>query len=71
MSNIYTFSVPDMSCEHCKMRISKALSTADVESFDINLDTKLVTVTAAPAISPESIVELIDTAGYDAELMRN
>ncbi|MCK5155309.1 MAG: heavy-metal-associated domain-containing protein [Spirochaetales bacterium] len=71
MSNNYKFSVPDMSCEHCKMRISNALSAADVESFDVDLSTKLVTVTVSPEMSAESVVDLIDTAGYDAELIRN
>ena len=67
MSNTYTFSVPDMSCGHCKMRISNALEAANnVSSFEVNLETKLVTVHTEQAV--ESIIEVIDTAGYDAVL---
>jgi copper chaperone len=67
MSNTYTFSVPDMSCGHCKMRISNALSVAtNVSSYEVDLDTKLVTVHTDLAV--EAVVDVIDTAGYDAAL---
>ncbi len=65
MSNTYTFSIPDMTCGHCRMRISNALSAAaSVSSFEIDLETKLVTVTTDSAA--DVIVDVIDTAGYDA-----
>jgi len=67
MSNTYTFSVPDMSCGHCKMRISNALKAAtNVSNFEVDLDAKLVTVHTEQAV--EAIVDVIDTAGYDAVL---
>ena len=69
MSNTYTFSIPDMSCGHCKMRISNALSAApNVSSFEINLDTKLVTVHTDTDLEANAVVNIIDAAGYDAEL---
>ena len=65
MSNTYTFSVPDMSCGHCKMRIANALSAVkNITSFDIDLDAKLVTVTTDSAA--DTVVDVIDDAGYDA-----
>ncbi|NQT59811.1 MAG: heavy-metal-associated domain-containing protein [Bacteroidetes bacterium] len=67
MSNTYTFSVPDMSCGHCKMHISNALSaTTNVSSFEIDLNTKLVTVNTE--LEADAVVDVIDTAGYDAKL---
>jgi copper chaperone len=67
MSNTYTFSIPEMSCGHCKMRISNALSAAtNVSSFEVDLDTKLVTVHTG--LAADAIVDVIDTAGYDAAL---
>ena len=38
-----TIKVPDMTCQHCKMNISRALKTVSgLKSFDINLDSKLI-----------------------------
>ncbi len=65
MSNTYTFSVPDMSCGHCRMRISNALSAAaNISNFEIDLDAKVVTVTTDSAA--DVIAAVIDEAGYDA-----
>ena len=59
------FSVPDMSCDHCKMRIEKQLGSRDeVRSVEVDLEGKKVTVDGD--LSSEAIVELIDEAGYDA-----
>jgi len=69
MSNSYTFSVPDMSCGHCKMRISNALKAAtNVSNFEVDLDAKIVTVNTK--LAAEAIVDVIDTAGYDAVLAK-
>jgi copper chaperone len=68
MSNNYNFSVPDMSCGHCKMRISQALTdAAGVGDFSVDLDTKVVSVSAD--IGADAVIELIDEAGYDAVLL--
>lgn len=40
----YVLSVPDMSCNHCKMRISNALKELGVEDFSVDLDSKTVRV---------------------------
>ena len=57
------FSVPDMSCEHCRNTISNALEAAALKEFDISLDSKTVTVEGDDA---EAVRELIEGAGYSA-----
>jgi len=61
----FVFSVPDMSCGHCKMRITKALEEAGFYAFDVALETKTVTVEAADS---DAVRAAIDEAGYDAVL---
>ncbi len=59
------FTVPDMSCGHCKKRIEEALvSRKGIESLSVDLDSK--TVTVETELSPEEIISVIDEAGYDA-----
>jgi len=59
----YEFHVSDMTCNHCKMRIEKAISSLkDIESVNINLDEKLVTVKGD---APEKdILQAIHDSGY-------
>jgi len=40
----YVLSVPDMSCGHCKMKISSALEELGVKDFSVDLDSKTVRV---------------------------
>lgn len=63
----YTFSVPDMSCSHCKMRIEKAMDeSGKVNSLNIDLGAKKVSLESD--LSEAEIVSLFDSAGYDAVL---
>jgi copper ion binding protein len=60
-----TYTVPGMSCEHCRSAISKEVgAVAGVESVDVDLDGKLVTVHGAD-VSDAAVREAIDEAGYD------
>ena len=44
-------SVPDISCEHCQRAITGALGpVAGVESVDVDIPTKKVTVQYDPAV---------------------
>jgi copper chaperone len=64
MSTI-TFSVPDVSCEHCRSAITSEVSTvAGVDSVQVDLDTKTVTVSGGP-LDEDAIVAAIDEAGYE------
>lgn len=45
MTQQITINVPDMNCQHCKMKISQALgATPEIESHSIDLSTRSVTV---------------------------
>lgn len=64
MSTI-TYSVPDISCGHCRAAITREVATiSGVESVDVDLDAKTVVVTGEP-LDPAAIVAAIDEAGYE------
>lgn len=70
MSNdIFTYSVPGVTCEHCRTAITKEVGMIPgVESVQVDLEQKLVTV-AGPADIDVAVRTAIDEAGYDvAEL---
>jgi copper chaperone CopZ len=65
MSEI-TYTVPDMSCGHCKQSVSSALGeVAGVDRVDVDLDTKLVTVRGHD-LDDAALRAAIDEAGYEA-----
>ena len=65
MSEI-TYTVPDMSCGHCKQAVSSELAqVAGVESVDVDLETKLVTVRGAD-LDDVALRGAIEEAGYEA-----
>ena len=64
--NQITYSVPGMSCDHCKASVMKELlSVPGVEAVDVDLDTKLVVV-AGSSLDDASLRAAIDEAGYEA-----
>ncbi len=66
--NELTYSVPDMSCGHCEHAVSTELQTVDgVESVDVDLETKLVTVRGHD-LDDQALRAAIDEAGYEAEI---
>lgn len=40
----YVLSIPDISCNHCKMNISKALTEIGEEKFEVNVAQRTVTI---------------------------
>ena len=57
-----TYTVPDISCDHCKRAIEDHLSPLDgVETVTVDIDAKTVTVTGG---NPDSIETAIEDAGY-------
>lgn len=63
----YTFSVPDMSCNHCKMRIEKAMNgSGKVTGLNIDLQSKKVSLESD--LTESDLVKLFDEAGYDAKV---
>jgi copper chaperone len=69
-SEILSYSVPGITCEHCRKAITKEVDMVDgVESVDVDLEQKLVTVTG-PGFSDPSVRDAIDEAGYDVGEVR-
>lgn len=63
----YTFNVPDMSCNHCKMRIEKTMNESGrVRALQIDLTSKKVDLESD--LDEKELIELFDKAGYDATL---
>lgn len=65
--NTLTYKVPGVSCAHCQSAITAEVSqVAGVQTVDVDLDRKLVTVSGEP-LDEAAIVAAIDEAGYDVE----
>ena len=65
MSSTITYSVPAVSCSHCKQAIEGEVSQVQgVESVNVDVAAKIVTVVAEP-LDEKAIVAAIDEAGYD------
>jgi len=63
MSTTRTYTVPGISCDHCKRAIETEVSAVDgVSAVGVDVDAKLVTVTGGP---DDAIRAAIDDAGYD------
>jgi copper chaperone len=64
--NDITYSVPGMSCGHCRVAITtEVTAVAGVDSVDVDLDTKLVRITGEN-LDDAALVAAIDEAGYEA-----
>jgi copper chaperone len=62
-----TYSVPGVSCEHCRTAItSEVAGVPGVASVEVDLDAKVVHV-AGEAVDDAAVIAAIDEAGYDAE----
>ena len=63
-----TYSVPGMSCGHCRGAISAEVERVPgVGHVDVDLDAKRVTVTG-DGIDDTAVRAAIDEAGYDSGL---
>ena len=66
MNVTLTYSVPGMSCGHCRAAITAEVSAVSgVESVDVDLDTKLVAI-SGDDLDHAALVAAIDEAGYEA-----
>jgi len=60
-----TYSVPGVSCEHCRAAITTEVARVDgVAAVTVDLEAKTVHVTGA-GISDDAVRAAIDDAGYD------
>ncbi len=64
---IQTLSVPDISCDHCKMSIEGATSgLAGVAESTVDIPGKTVTISYEPgAVGLDDIVSAIEEQGYE------
>ena len=60
-----SYSVPGVSCEHCRHAITNEVRTvAGVEQVEVDLDQKVVTV-RGERFADADVRAAIDEAGYD------
>ena len=60
-----SYTVPGISCGHCRTAITgEVTKVAGVSAVDVDLDTKTVTVTGA-GFNEDAVRDAIDEAGYD------
>ena len=60
-----SYTVTNMSCDHCKMTITRALSgLPNVRDVDIDLGSQRVTV-SGEQLNDQSLRSAIEDAGYD------
>ena len=65
MSETKTYTVPGINCGHCKAAVTRELeAVAGVESVDVDLESKLVTVTGE-TLDDSALRSAIDEAGYE------
>jgi copper chaperone len=65
MSKTVVYTVPGVSCEHCRSAIVGEVSQVPgVALVAVDLEAKTVTVAGAP-LDEQAIVAAIDEAGYD------
>jgi copper chaperone len=60
-----TLKVPEMHCNNCVSRITKALTAADLK-FEVSLENKTVTIDGCDNCVAKAISEL-DDLGFSAE----
>ena len=59
------FTVPEISCDHCKSTIINTLSTLDdIELVEVNIETKDVTLKSSEEIDLDLVKSLLDEQGY-------
>lgn len=61
----FVLDVPDISCQHCRMRISKALDEIGVKSYHISVEEKKVEL---EFYDIDTVLRKLDDIGYPARL---
>ncbi|MCH7668498.1 MAG: heavy-metal-associated domain-containing protein [Acidobacteria bacterium] len=61
-----TLSVLDISCGHCKTSIEGAVSELNgVDTVEVNIDKRTVDIAFAESLTTETIIDAIESQGYD------
>ena len=58
------FTVPEISCGHCKETIESALDITGISDLKISIETKDVSLTVSDGIKLKTIESLLDEQGY-------
>ena len=62
----HQLSVPDMSCNHCKMSIENALKNfPEISNIEVNLNSKNVNFDLTDEQKLPQVVQEIEDLGYD------
>jgi len=61
----YILDVPDMSCMHCVKRIENVLKDAGVTDFNVDIDSKTVTLETGDV---SGILDMLDDTGYPSSV---
>ena len=65
MSETIAYTVPGVSCEHCRVAITQEVgAAAGVEAVDVDLEAKIVTVRGSD-LDDSELRAAIDEAGYE------
>jgi copper chaperone len=64
--HMHKLHIPDMSCDHCVLRIREALESEGVKIAQIDLKTKEVTL---ETLQIDPILEILEDIGYPAILL--
>jgi copper chaperone len=62
----YTLHTPDMSCQHCVMRITKILNEGGYKNFKVILDSKTVEIETDQI---EKVLESLNLGGYPSTIV--
>lgn len=62
----YTLHTPDMSCQHCVMRITKILDEAGYKNFKVILDSKTIEIETDTI---EKVLESLNLGGYPSTII--
>ncbi len=61
----FKFTIPEISCDHCKSTIINTLSSVDnIELVEVNIETKDVTLNSSEDIDLDLVKSLLDEQGY-------
>ena len=59
------FSVPEISCGHCKDTIESTLNNVEsIESVSVDIEKKLVEVVSSSNLDMMNVSQLLDEQGY-------
>ena len=58
------FTVPEISCGHCKETIAKTLEVPGISNVSVDIDTKSVSLSLSDSVEMKTVATLLDEQGY-------